>query len=142
MTPVPINYLAVLACVVWAIILGSLWYGPLFGKPWMQIMGMKKGAMTPEMKRMMAKNYTLMAIGSLVMAFVLAHSTIFAMEYTKTYGLAGGLMSGFWNWIGFVAPVKMGDQLWGGKPWKLFCIDAGYYLVNLLVMGMILAAWH
>jgi hypothetical protein len=142
MTQVPINYLAVLVCVVIAIILGTLWYGPLFGNAWMKILGIKKEAMTDKMKKRMMMSYTLMAIGSFVMTMVLAHSVEFGMAYTKTYGIAGGLMAGFWSWLGFVAPVKMGDQLWGGKPWKLFCIEGGYYLVLLLITGSVLAVWR
>jgi hypothetical protein len=136
-----INYLAVLVCGIVAMILGSLWYGPFFGKPWMKIMGMSKDKMTPEMKKMMVKNYTIMFIGSLVMAFVLDHSLIFASSYLKVSGLMAGLQAAIWTWIGFIAPVKMGDQLWGGKPWKLFCIDGGFYLVNLCLMGVILSMW-
>ena len=44
---VDVNYLAVLACGVVAMILGFLWYGPLFGKKWSQLMGW--GEMTPEL---------------------------------------------------------------------------------------------
>jgi len=140
---VPINLWAVLACVISSFILGSIWYGPLFGKPWAAIMGFKKeDRMTDKVKKDMMKSYIFMMIGSLVTAYVLAHTTEFAMTYTKTYGITGGLMSGFWSWLGFVAPIQMGDQLWGGKPWKLFLITGGFQLVNLLIMGMILATWR
>ena len=44
MTPV-INYGAVVGAAVASMILGSLWYGPLFGKPWMAAMGFTKDAM-------------------------------------------------------------------------------------------------
>jgi len=143
MTPVIINYLAVLVAAICSIVLGSIWYGPLFGKKWAKLMGINMPANpTKEMKNAMYKSYGFMAVGSLVMAFVMAHSTIFAMTYTNTYGLMGGLMSGFWNWIGFILPVTMGDQLWGGKSWKLLPITAGYYLVSLLIMGSILAVWR
>jgi len=38
-----VNYLAVLACTVVAMILGSLWYSPvLFGNAWMKAIGLKK----------------------------------------------------------------------------------------------------
>jgi hypothetical protein len=50
-------------------------------------------------------------------------------------------MSGFFNWIGFIAPVTLGTVLWGGKSWKLWLIDNGFYLIDLLIMGMILAVW-
>lgn len=138
-----INYLAVLASAIMAIVLGSLWFGPLFGNQWMKLMDMKKPAtMTAEMKSAMMKSYALMSLGSLVMAFVLAHVITFAMAYTNGYGLKGGLIAACWIWLGFFAPVVMGDQLWGSKSWKLFPITGGYYLVSLLLMSAILAMWR
>ena len=90
----------------------------------------------------MAKSYILTIIGSLIMATVLAHALIFASEYLKMYGIAAGLMSGFFNWLGFIAPVTLGVVLWEGKSWKLWFIENGYWLINLLVMGVILAMWR
>jgi hypothetical protein len=143
MPVVPINYLAVLACGASAMVLGSLWYGPLFGKRWMALMGMNKPAqMDPAMKKAMLRSYSLMFLGSLVMAYVLAHATVFASAYTRTTGTPAGLMSGVWNWLGFVVPVSLGTVLWENKPWKLWAINSGYYLVQLCVMGVILANWR
>lgn len=50
-------------------------------------------------------------------------------------------MAGFWNWLGFVAPVTLGAVLWEGKHWKLWFLNNGYYLVTLLLMGAVLALW-
>ncbi len=135
---VPINYWAVLAAAVASIVLGFTWYGPLFGKPWMAHMGFTKESMEAAKKKGMTLNYVLMSLGSLVMAYVLAHNLVFAAAYTETAGVSAGLMAGFWAWLGFIAPVVMGDQLWGGKKWGLYPINAGYYLVSLLLMGAIL----
>lgn len=140
MTP-DINYLAVVVAAVASMVLGFLWYGPVFGKPWMQLMGFTKESIEKMKGKGMGKTYAFMAIGSLVTAFVLAHALTFASAYTETTGVAAGLMVGFWNWLGFVAPVQMGAQLWEGKPWKLFLITSGFYLVSLCVEGVILALW-
>ena len=136
---VPVNYIAVLVAAVVNIVLGFLWYGPLFGKPWMAMMGFTKESMDQAKKKGMAKNYALMALGSLVMSYVLAHSFVFASTYTATTGVVGGLMVGFWSWLGFIAPVTMGTVLWEGKSWKLWILNSGYYFVGLLIMGVILA---
>lgn len=141
MTP-PINYLAVIVATVVAMVLGFLWYGPLFGKPWMQLMGFTKESIEKAKGKGMGKTYALMMLGALVMAYVLAHSLVFASTYTETTGAIAGVMVGFWSWLGFVAPVMMGAQLWEGKPWKLFAIQGGYYLVSLVSMGVILAVWQ
>jgi hypothetical protein len=140
MTPV-INMVAVLVAAASSIVLGFLWYGPLFGKPWMAMMGFTKDSMEKAKAKGMTTNYLVMTLGSFLMAYVLAHSLEFASVYTKTYGVSAGLMAAFWSWLGFVAPVQVGDQLWGGKPWKLFLITGGYYLVSLCIMGVILASW-
>ena len=140
MTP-PVNLLAVLVAALASMVLGFLWYGPLFGKPWMALMGFSKDSMDKAKAKGMTMNYVLMAVGSLVMAYVLSHVTSFAMAYMQVSGYMAGLSSGFWTWLGFIAPVVMGAQLWEGKPWKLYPITAGYYLVSLMIMGAILASW-
>lgn len=137
----PINYLAVLVAAIASIALGMAWYGPLFGKPWMAAMGFTKESIEAAKAKGMTLNYVLMSLGSLVMAYVLAHTGVFATAYMKVSGPMGGAINGFWTWLGFILPVVMGDQLWGGKPWKLLPITAGYYLVSLIMMGVILAAW-
>ncbi len=145
MTPVPVNYLAMLVAAVAANVLGFLWYGPLFGKAWIKLMGfsdeqVKKG----QAKGMagMAPQYGMMFVGSVVMAFVLANALVFASTYTKTSGVSAGLMTGFFNWLGFVAPVSLSSVLFEGRSWKLWKLNNGYWLVSLLTMGVILAMWR
>lgn len=139
--PVPINYLAVLVAAVSNMFLGFLWYGPLFGKQWIKLMNFDKKKMEQAKKKGMGKTYVLAFVGALVMAYVLSHALIFASAYLAVTGFSAGLMAGFWNWLGFVVPVMLGMVLWDGKPWKLYFINIGYYLVSLSVMGMILAVW-
>lgn len=137
-----INYLAVLLAAVASIVIGFLWYGPVFGKPWMKLMGFSKDDIEKAKKKGMTQTYVIMILGSLVMSYVLAHTTEFAMTYTKTYSIMGGLMSGFWTWLGFMAPIQMDEVLWGGKPWKLYFLNTGYRLASLLAMGVIIATWR
>ncbi len=142
MIEIPINYLAVAGAAAASIVLGFLWYGPLFGKPWMAMMGFTKESMETSKQKGMGKTYALMVVGSLVMSFVLAHAIVFASEYLETYGVAAGVMGGFWNWLGFVAPVTLGSVLWEGKSWKLWILNNAYYLVSFLIMGVILSVWQ
>ena len=144
--PVPINYLAVIVGAVIQMVLGFLWYGPILGKPWMAIMGISPEAMAqgkndPKFKRMMMRNYVLLAIGAFLMAWILDHALIFASAYLGISGVGAGLAVGFLNWLGFIAPLSLGPVLWEQKPWKLWFINAGYYLVSMLVVGVLLAVW-
>ena len=141
MEPVPINYAAVLVAALASQVIGFVWYGPLFGKTWMKLSGVTPDKIDAAKASGMGKTYLLAALGSLVMSYVLAHALIFAAAYFKMNGLSAGLMSGFWNWLGFIAPVTLGAVLWEGKPWALWALLNSYYLVSLLVMGVILSLW-
>lgn len=138
---VPVNYLAVLVAAIASMVIGYLWYGPLFGKQWMAWSGMSQADLEGAKQKGMAKSYALMFVGSLVMAYVLSHALVFAMSYLKSEGVSAGLQTGFWNWLGFIAPVTLGAVLWDRKPWKLWVLNNAYYLITLCVMGVILALW-
>ena len=139
-----LNYWAILVAGVSNMVIGGLWYGPLFGKAWATEMGWK--TKTPEemaqLKKMSPRLYAQQFIGALVMAYVFAHvlAAFWGSGTERTVG--AGLMGALWMWLGFIAVIKYGDKLWGGKSFKLFFIDAGYWLVSLLAMGVILACWR
>ena len=138
---VPINYFAVCVAAVASMIIGFLWYGPVFGKQWMALSGMTEEKIASAKAEGMGKKYFITFLGSLMMSYVLAHAIIFAGAYLQVEGVPAGLMAGMWNWLGFVAPVTLGTVLWDGKPWKLWFLNNGHYLVSLAVMGIILSLW-
>lgn len=138
---VPVNYVAVLVCAIVAMIIGSLWYGPVFGKQWMALMGITKEQLEKGKKANMTKQYIFLFISTLVMAFVLSHMLVFASAYMHETGTSAGLMTGFWNWLGFIAPVTLGSVLWERRPWTLWVLNNAYQLLTLCVMGVILANW-
>lgn len=138
---VDVNYLAILFCGVSSMVIGALWYGPLFSKPWMKEMGFTKSSMDASKDKGMGMSYGLMFAGSLLMAYILSHALIFAKAYLGTSGVSAGLTTGFFNWLGFVAPVTLSSVLWEGKSTKLWLINNGYNLASLLVMGVILSVF-
>jgi len=143
---VPINYLAVLVCGILAMALGMLWYGPLFGKAWMQLAGMSeadmvRGKTDPAKKRQMYWGYLIPVIFALIAAFVLGHALIFAEAYLGWGVIIAVLEVGALNWLGFTAPPTIGMVLWEGKPWKYWWIVAGYWLVFFCISGALLAVW-
>lgn len=139
MVSVPINYLAILVVAIINMVLGFLWYGALFGKTWMALMGATPEQMEAGKAKMKSEGWKY--YGVLLMAYVLWHSITFAASYLDITGISAGLMAGVWSWLGFVVPVTLSSVLWEGKSWKLWLLNNGYYLVALLVMGSILAAW-
>ena len=134
-----VNYLAVLASAGASMIIGSIWYGPLFGKKFIAAMGMDKWS--PEQqaaeKKKMGMTYFLQFVASLVMFYVLA----WLMGGLGQMSINGGLMTAFWVWLGFVVPLKLGDAIWGGKM-SLFWIGIFNMLVTLLAAGAIIGVWQ
>jgi len=142
MSAIPINWWALVVTTVVSVVIGSLWYGPIFGKAWMKSTGISMPeVMTPDMKKMMYRSYALVIVGSLIMNYVLLHSITFGAAYLNITGITAGLQAAFWSWLGFIAPVTLGSVLWESRPWKYWFITAGYYLVVLLINGAILASW-
>ena len=126
-----VNYVAVLLAAVASMVLGFLWYGPLFGKMWMKFSGLKEMGD----KSQAARNYGLTFVGSFVMAYVLA--SLFSLTNTMT--LMEALKMAFWSWLGFQATLLLGSVLWEGKSWNLYFLNAAYWLVNLLVVAAVLS---
>ena len=56
---------------------------------------------------------------SFLMSYVLDHALIYASEYMKMSGISAGLMCGFFNWLGFIAPVTLGVVMYQKKSWML-----------------------
>lgn len=138
---VSVNYLAVLVSGIISMILGSLWYGPIFGKPWMKLMGIGKKEMAKAKKegmKRMWKSYLTAFIAAIIVAFILAHVVVYVNAGTFMEGIGVGV----WMWLGFIATVSLGSILWEGKSAKLYWINTLYWLVNLAIMGGILAVWN
>lgn len=141
-----INYLAVLIAGIVAMIIGGLWYGPLFGNAWMRGQGLDPNnkEQMENMKKSAGPAYFQMFIGALLMAFVFAH-VLWAFDAALTEKLSAvsaGLQGGFYMWLGFILPVKYGDKLWNNKKFAYVAVDLGYYLVLLLVNGIVLSMWR
>lgn len=132
---IQVNYTAVLIAAVVNMIVGFIWYGPLFGKAYSKMMGFTKEEMEKAIKEGMAKSYGLAFVAALVMAYVFAHflSVGNAMSATE------GVVIGFWLWLGFIATTIISDLLWGKKTLNLYLLQIGYYLVVLVINGAILA---
>lgn len=140
-----INYLAVLVSGIAAMVVGYLWFGPLFGKKWMRSNGMDQWSDEKRREAMKSMNsaYLVTFVLALVQAWVLA-GVIWFMSNAGSVDIttASGLKAGFMMWLGFVLPVKYGDKAWSSKKFETIVIELGNSLVTLLVMGIILALWR
>lgn len=144
---------AIAAGVLSNMVLGFLWYGPLFGKVWAKEVGvdLNKKPPTKEMMRSMG----LMMIGAFLIAYCLAHN-IEAWRSVMVTMMASGKMPGMqpshipiglainsaaWTTLGYFVPVLLSQVAFENRSWKLFFITSGYYLVSLGIMSTIMAFW-
>ena len=133
-----INPLAVLVATVATFALGGLWYSPLlFAKQWVAAHGH-----TPEkleaMKKGAARAYGVTFFCWAVMAAALA-LLILRMDINT---VRGGLKIGALCWAGFAATIGLSAHVFSERRIAVFLIDAGYQLVSLLGMGVILVLWR
>jgi len=139
---ITINYLAVIVTGVVFMILGSIWYGPMFGNLWGRIIGMDMSAMTPEKKKEMQKKmWPLYALN-----FVLTLVTVYTLSYfIKSFPSMSGFTTAFWIWLGFVMPMAASGAMWSGKQkkmaWSMFWVTMGFQLVAFMLGAWILSMW-
>lgn len=134
---VAVNYLAVVAAAVVAMIVGSLWYSSLlFGKQWMALTGRDPESMKgmpPPMKEIFAE-----LLASLLTAFTVA----VLIAWIGAHTLAGGLVLGFWLWLGFYVPALLAPVLWERRPLNLFFLNASMRFVSILLISAIVVLWQ
>lgn len=131
-----INVWAVLVAGLASFIIGWLWYGPLFGKLWMELHGftpekLREGGGLP-MPFIMIVNYVATALAALSIAMFIG------AEATMSFGIFAGLMIAIF-WIG---TSRLNDVLYERQPFKLYLINLGYNVVIYVIMGAVLGAWH
>jgi hypothetical protein len=128
------NYAAVFVSALAYWVLGALWYGFLFAKPWMELEHLSAEqvkSMNPVLP------YLITFALNLLIAFVLAQICIWRSANTAARGAALGILL----WIGFVGPVTFTNYMYELRPLPLFAINEFYSLVGLCLMGAILGAW-
>ncbi len=137
MPAVEINWWAVLVAAAANSAIGALWYSPLlFGKPWARLHGRR----FEELPR--SRNLRTIAPLSAALTVLIAFILVHFIRYDGAITAVRGVAAGFWLWLGFIAAVTAAASLFEGRSWKLWTIDAGYWLTVFLVNGALLAAWR
>lgn len=128
------NYLAILVAAIAYWLLGAVWYGILFSKPWMALENISEAqarSMNPFLPYLITFGL------NLLIAFVLAQLCLWRNATTASRGAALGILI----WIGFVGPMTYTTYMYEMRPRGLFAINEFYPLFGLCLMGAILGAW-
>ena len=107
------NYPAVFVSALAYWILGAVWYGVLFNKPWMAL-----EHITEEQARSLnpVLPYIVTFVLNLLIAFVLAQICIWRNADSAGRGAAVGVLV----WLGFLGPVTYTTYMYELRPKELF----------------------
>lgn len=140
MEAVSINYFAVVVGAVLSMAVGAIWYGPLFGKKWIKIVGANANdlAEREKMQKGAGPLYAVQFVLTLFQVLVLAH-------LVADTARVGGLERALWICFAFVIPTLAGSAMWtaesGRLKWARFLIQGGYQLVIFVIFGLLLQFW-
>lgn len=135
-----INYWAVLTGAVLSMIVGAIWYGPLFGKRWMHLNGVNSAdaKARKEMEKTAGPLYGIQFVLTLFQVLILA-------QFVADTAHVGGIERALWLWAAFVIPTLAGSVMWTAektnRKWSRFLIQGGYQLVIFLIFGALLQWW-
>jgi hypothetical protein len=126
-----INFIAAFTASFMGLILGYLWYSVLFAKSWQKLSGVSNSQMNVGMPMRALGSYLL----TLVMALNLA--AFIGPGQSASFGLFAGFAAGF----GWVAMAFGSNYLFEHRPMKLYLINAGYNILLLSLMGLIIGSF-
>lgn len=125
--------LALLVSVVVYNVIGMVWYGPLFSKPWTRMNGIDLSKKNPDMSGM--RNGMIMSV---ITGFVIATVLGRGMQLLDMSSPAYPLIIATILWFPFTALPFAQNYAYLQKPFKLFLIDAGYMLVSMWAISLVL----
>lgn len=128
----PVNWLAVLLATVSALVVSSIWYGPIHGRARVEELG--PGGLGARVSPL--RTLTVSAVMLLVSAAMMGH--MFARVGAATLAVKPwlyGMMSGGLA-IAFVIPALWISHTHQRVSARLAWIDAGHWLVTYLAMGL------
>jgi hypothetical protein len=129
-----VNWLAVLCAALAKFAIGGMWYSlPAFGPRWGALVGVTPDAFKARMASAMLADLA----ASFVLAWVLAN----VLKFTGAVGLIPGARVSFFLFLGFVATPLLSTTVYEGRPIALFAINAGYWLIAMLIMGGLIGVW-
>lgn len=130
-----INYLSIVVAALAGFGVGAIWYMVL-GKAWLDALGKTEGDIKGS-GAAQAMPFIIALVADLVMAIMLAG----LMGHLGDVSIRGGLISGFFVWVGFVITTMGVNHAFSGASPKLTAIDGGHWLAVLLVMGATIGAF-
>jgi len=116
-------------------VVGALWYAPFgFGRWWERAHGYDDPARKAVLMASAPRNY----LASLVVYVVLALVLRFFLYRLAASDASSAVRLAVLVWLGFVATIGLTTVVFALQPLSLWAIDAGFQLVYMCLMALIL----
>jgi hypothetical protein len=134
---VDVNYLAVFLAAVSSMVVGAIWYLPkMFGTYWLRL---TKVTMNQNMSTLQNVGmYALTFLGSLIMAYILAHLAFLSKAFFGGSFLYSALSTAFLVWLGFIAFRFKVHDMFEGRPAGLTRLTIANELATIMTMALII----
>lgn len=129
-----IDFLAVLVAGLVPMVVGALWYGPIFGQKWLGLMGLTEEEVAKDFSPL--KTYGVSFVLALVTAFVLAQ-----LIQASGDGILAGVHVALLVVIGFVLPLGHQSVAFEKRQSGLFWLNLGYNFVAITGQAVVLGFW-
>jgi hypothetical protein len=117
-------------------IVGSIWYGPLFGKIWARLANVKQD---PDFRGLkVALTYIKAFLSSLLTSVILAYAVSVMHRGSSDSYFVDAVFVGLLLWAGFTAARIFMHDLFEGRPTQLTALTIAHELVTVVVMSVII----
>jgi hypothetical protein len=107
--------------------ISGLWYSPaLFYDTWLDLAGLDHHD----------SSWSTVVIGAFATLCMAGVLSLIVNFIASTWLMGAGI--GLLAWFGFIATTTINAVIYAGEPWGLFFLEAGHYLVVLVVMGALI----
>ena len=129
------NYLANLVAAIACFLLEAAWYST-FLQTWINGIGRTRAWLESS-----GMNPAIQYATALVMAFVMATAISCVVQLTGKQTALRGVKVGVLLWAGFELTAYATEYIFEVRPISLFFVNAGYWLLGMMLMGAIVGGW-
>lgn len=133
---IEVNWIAIVLAALSAMIVGSIWYGPAFGKSWAKLANVKKDP------NFTTRRAVILYVGAFLSAFatatVLAYAAGYVHDVSSDTYLVDTLFVGVVLSVGLVASRLYMQDSFEGRRKKLTALNASNAFVTYVVMAFII----
>ncbi len=126
------EFVSVIIAAIAGFAFGAVWYMTL-SKPWVEASGIEVDADGKPVDQSVTP-FIMAGIAMLLVAGMMRHT--FELSGIETFGK--GFTSGLGIGLFFISPWIMINNGYGGRPFKLTIIDAGYATFGCAIIGAVL----